>query len=137
MPCERGATMPPISRRQIDAVKSVRPFVPAKDFATSKLFYADLGFAVKPFGDTVAELSLGTHAFLLQDYYVEQWAQNFMMHMLVEGLTDWWGHIASLDLASRYGVQSPRAPKLESWGLNVAYVFDPSGVLWHIAEEPI
>jgi uncharacterized glyoxalase superfamily protein PhnB len=41
-----------------------------------------------------------------------------------------------LDLASRYGVQNPREPKWESWGLNVAYVFDPAGVLWHIAEIP-
>jgi hypothetical protein len=59
-------------------------------------------------------------AFLLQDYYVEQWAGNFVMHMLVDGLDAWWAHIASLDLASRYGVESPRAPKLESWGLVVA-----------------
>jgi uncharacterized glyoxalase superfamily protein PhnB len=41
-----------------------------------------------------------------------------------------------LDIASRYGVKSPRAPKLQSWGLNVAYLFDPAGVLWHIAALP-
>jgi uncharacterized glyoxalase superfamily protein PhnB len=35
-----------------------------------------------------------------------------------------------------YGVEAPRAPKLESWGLNVAYVFDPSGVRWRFAERP-
>jgi uncharacterized glyoxalase superfamily protein PhnB len=58
------------------------------------------------------------------------------MHALVTDLNRWWTHIASLDLASRYAVQSPRAPRLESWGLNVAYVFDPSGVLWHFAERP-
>jgi hypothetical protein len=27
------------------------------------------------------------------------------------------------------------APTLQPWGLVVAYVWDPSGVLWHIAEE--
>ena len=48
------------------------------------------------------------------------------MHVLVENLQDWWAHIASLDLASRYGVASPRPPKLEPWGLLVAYVFDPN-----------
>jgi len=42
----------------------------------------------------------------------------------------------SADLAARYGVENPRAPKLEPWGLTVAYVFDPSGVLWHFAELP-
>jgi uncharacterized glyoxalase superfamily protein PhnB len=41
-----------------------------------------------------------------------------------------------LNLDSRYGVKSPRAPKLQSWGLTVAYMFDPAGVLWHIAAVP-
>jgi len=61
-------------------------------------------------------------------------AKNFMMHLLVADLDEWWKHIASLNLAARHGVQEPRAPKLEPWGLKVAYVFDPAGVLWHIAE---
>jgi catechol 2,3-dioxygenase-like lactoylglutathione lyase family enzyme len=117
-------------------VEALRPFVPAKDFAISKRFYADLGFRVEPLGAGLAEMHLGPHSFLLQDFYVEQWAGNFMMHMLVDGLDRWWTHIAALDLAAGYGVESPRPPKLESWGLRVAYVFDPSGVLWHIAELP-
>jgi catechol 2,3-dioxygenase-like lactoylglutathione lyase family enzyme len=118
------------------SVKALRPFVPARDFEMSKRFYADLGFRVEPLGDTLAEMSIGAHSFLLQDHYVEQWAGNFMMHMLVDRLNEWWAEIAALDLASRYGVESPRPPKLEDWGLNVAYVFDPSGVLWHLAEVP-
>jgi uncharacterized glyoxalase superfamily protein PhnB len=81
-------------------------------------------------------MQIGAHSFLLQNFFVEEWAANFMMHVLVTNLDEWWKHIASLDLAGRYGVQSPRAPKLEPWGLNVAYVFDPSGVLWHSAERP-
>jgi uncharacterized glyoxalase superfamily protein PhnB len=117
-----------------DSVKALRPFFPARDFELSKRFYADLGFQEKALGEQVAEMRLGAHAFLLQDYYVPDWAGNFVMHMLVEGLDDWWAHIASLDLAARYGVEAPRPPKLEPWGLRVAYVFDPSGVLWHFAE---
>jgi hypothetical protein len=117
-------------------VKAMRPFVPAKDFAISKQFYADLGFRVEPLGDALAAMHLGPHSFLLQDFYVEAWADNFMMHMMVDDLDAWWEHVAALNLASRFGVKSPRAPKLESWGLNVAYLFDPAGVLWHIAAEP-
>jgi uncharacterized glyoxalase superfamily protein PhnB len=114
----------------------MRPFVPAKDFALSLRFYGDLGFAVDDLGDKLAELRLGPHSFLLQDYYVEQWAENFMMHMLVEDLATWWGHVEALELAGRYGVPPPQAPKRESWGLDVAYVIDPSGVLWHMASVP-
>ncbi|MGB6323063.1 MAG: VOC family protein [Xanthobacteraceae bacterium] len=117
-------------------VKAMRPFVPAKDFAISKQFYADLGFRVEPLGDALAAMHLGPHSFLLQDFHVEAWADNFMMHMMVDDLDAWWEHVAALNLASRFGVKSPRAPKLESWGLNVAYLFDPAGVLWHIAAEP-
>jgi hypothetical protein len=117
-------------------VKALRPFVPAKNFEISKQFYADFGFRVEPLGDSLAAMHLGLHSFLLQDYYVEEWAGNFVMHMLVDDLDAWWEHLTSLDIASRYGVKGPRAPKLESWGLNVAYVFDPSGVLWHIAALP-
>ena len=95
---------------------------------------AALGFRVDPLGDDLAEMRLGDHSFLLQNYFVEAWAANCMMHVMVMNLEAWWEHIASLDLPSHYQVQSPRAPKLEPWGLNTAYVFDPSGVLWHFAQ---
>jgi hypothetical protein len=117
-------------------VKALRPFVPAKNFAISKQFYADLGFRVEPLGDSIAAIHLGSHSFLLQDYYVEVWAENFVMHMFVDDLDAWWQHLTALDIASRYDVKSPRPPKLESWGLNVAYMFDTAGVLWHIAALP-
>jgi uncharacterized glyoxalase superfamily protein PhnB len=125
-----------ISSDLVASVKALRPFVPAKDFEISKRFYADLGFRVEPLGDSIAAMHLGSHSFLLQDYYVEVWANNFVMHMMVDDVDAWWEHLTSLNIVSRYGVRSPRAPKLESWGLNVAYLFDPAGVLWHIAAEP-
>ena len=118
----------------IPTIRSVRPFLPAKEFNTSLRFYEAIGFHVYPLGDTLAELSLGTHAFLLQGYYVKDWAENMVMHVLVNDLDAWWRHIASLDLANRFGVAPPAAPKAEPWGLTVAYVFDPCGVLWHFAE---
>jgi hypothetical protein len=117
----------------VGSVKALRPFVPAKDFAISKQFYADLGFRVEPLGDSIAAMHLGSYSFLLQDFYVEEWANNFVLHMFVDDLDAWWEHVSSLNLDSRYGVKSPRAPKLQSWGLTVAYMFDPAGVLWHIA----
>jgi uncharacterized glyoxalase superfamily protein PhnB len=58
-----------------------------------------------------------------------------MMHVLVEDVQDWWTHIASLNLVSKFGVGAPSAPRPEPWGLTVAYVWDPSGVLWHFAQE--
>lgn len=116
------------------SVRSMRPIVPAKAFEISKRFYVDLGFQPRQLTDNLVEMRLGAYAFILQGYYVEQWADNFVMHMSVSDLGLWWKHVVSLDLPSRYGVKRPRAPQSERWGL-VAGVIDPSGVLWRIAEE--
>jgi hypothetical protein len=119
----------------VEGVVAVRPFVPAKDFQVSQRFYADLGFQVVPLGDGVAHVGIGNFGFLLQNHFVQAWADNFMMHMLVSNLDLWWASISELRLNDRYNVRAPLPPKLEPWGLRVSYVFDPSGVLWHFAEE--
>ena len=115
-------------------VVALRPFLPAKDFDASLKFYADLGFTAARLGDSLASMKLGAFSFLLQKFDAPGFAANFMMQLLVDDLDAWWVHIAGLDLAKRYGVRAPRAPELQPWGLKVAYVFDPSGVLWHVAE---
>ncbi len=115
-------------------VMAMRPMVPAKDFEVSKRFYIELGFEPKILTDRLVEMQLGAFSFILQAYYVQQWADNFVMHMRVSDVKLWWDHIVRLDLASRYGVKT-RAPQMEDWGL-VAGVIDPSGVLWRIAEAP-
>lgn len=117
----------------IPGIRSIRPFLPAKDFERSLRFYKAIGFDSHKLGDTLAELSLGTHAFLLQGNYVKEWAENTVMHVLVEDVQAWWQYINSLDLANQFGVSPPAPPRVEPWGLTVAYVFDPSGVLWHFA----
>ena len=114
----------------------MRPFVPAKDFETSVNFYADLGFTVRRIDTGLAAMELGPFSFLLQNFFVEQWAHNFMMQLQVNDLDRWWQHIESLDLAAKYGVQPPRAPAVQPWGLTVTYVFDPAGVLWHVVQKP-
>jgi len=118
----------------IPKIRAFRPFLPAKEFETSLRFHKTIGFDAYQLGDTLAELSLGTHAFLLQGCYVKEWAENTVMHVLVTEVDAWCRHIDSLDLAHRFGVVPPAAPRVEPWGLTVAYVFDPSGILWHFAE---
>ena len=109
-----------------------RPFLPAQDFALSKSFYEKLGFTKLLDGD-VAIFGIGPTSFILQNYYQENC--NLMMQLMVDDLNAWWEHIESLDLAGTFGVEKPRSPALQPWGLRVAYVFDPSGVLWHVAQR--
>jgi hypothetical protein len=116
-------------------VVALRPFVPATDFEASANFYRDLGFTVRPLGDALAAIELGPFAFLLQKFYAENYANNYMMHLTVNNLNAWWKRIESLDLATKYGVRPPTAPALQPWGLTISYVVDPSGVLWHFAQN--
>jgi hypothetical protein len=116
-------------------VVAIRPFVPAKDFATCVRFYEELGFSSRLHGDSLASMSLGPFGFLLQEYDVPGFAGNFMMHMTVNDLDGWWQKISGLDLARRYGVRPPTAPEIQPWGLVITYVVDPTGVLWHIAQK--
>lgn len=111
-----------------------RPFVPAKDFAHSKRFYEALGLT-KLLDGEVAIFGIGSSSFLLQNYYQEDWAANFMMQLMVDDLDAWWAHIQALDLPANFGVPAPRAPALQPWGLRIAYLVDPAGVLWHVAQR--
>jgi hypothetical protein len=117
-------------------IRSMRPAVPAKDYALSLRFYAAVGFEIRTLAPNLSEIRLGPHAFLLQDFYVPEFADNFVMHLLVADCDAWWSHIDSLALARDFPVRAPIAPRLESWGLRVCYLFDPSGVLWQIASRP-
>ncbi|MGA8038192.1 MAG: VOC family protein [Candidatus Acidiferrales bacterium] len=122
--------------------ESARPFLPSKDFEASKSFYEALGFRKSLDGADVAIFGVGAGvfgnqgAFIVQRYYQKEWAQNFMMQLMVDDLDAWWAHIVSLDLPGKFGVQAPAPPAMQPWGLRVAYVFDPAGVLWHVAQRP-
>ena len=111
-----------------------RPFLPAKDFDLSKRFYEALGFE-KVLDSEVAIFNAGSGGFILQRYYQKDWAENFMMQLMVDDLDAWWAHIVSLDLPKRFGVPPPRPPSMQPWGLRIAYVVDPSGVLWHVSQR--
>ena len=110
----------------------VRPFLPARDFDLSKRFYEALGFEKLVDGD-VAIFRAGGSGFILQRYYQKEWAENFMMQLMVDDLDAWWQHIDALDLPRQFGVPPPKPPEIQPWGLRVAYVVDPCGVLWHVA----
>jgi uncharacterized glyoxalase superfamily protein PhnB len=117
-----------------DGAELARPFVPAKDFSLSKRFYEALGFE-KLLDGQVAIFGIGASSFVLQNAFQKEWAENFMMQLMVDDLDAWWAHIQSLDLANKFGVTPPKAPALQHWGLKVAYVYDPTGVLWHVCQR--
>lgn len=111
-----------------------RPFLPTKDMDASRAFYEALGFNKLLDGDVVI-FAAGTTSFILTRTYNQAWAGHSMMQLMVDDVEAWWRHIDSLDLPGRFGVPAPKPPALQPWGLTVAYVVDPSGILWHVAQR--
>lgn len=68
----------------------LKVFVPAKEFELSKKFYQDLGFTIPWSDNDLAYMHHGNASFLLQNFYVKELADNFMMHLLVEDVDAWW-----------------------------------------------
>jgi len=112
----------------------IKAFVPARDFELSKRFYQDLGFTVAWSSGDLAYLHAGDSSFLLQRFYVQQHAENFMMHMLVQDVDAWWAHVEAQALASRYDVRAS-PPEDRPWGIRDFILDDPTGVLWRIGQN--
>lgn len=112
----------------------IRPFLPTRDFDQSKRFYEALGFE-KVLDSEVAIFRAGSGGFILHRPLQEGATDNLMMQLMVDDLDAWWAHLSSLDLPARFGVPPPTAPRMQPWGLRVAYLVDPAGVLWHVAQR--
>lgn len=115
-------------------IAEIKAFVPAKDFELSKRFYKDIGFTMASEGGGVAYFHFDHVSFLLQDFCTENFAENFMMHILVEDVDAWWLHITNTNVAKKYGT---RIGLVESqpWGMRDFCITDPSGVLWRIGQN--
>ena len=121
----------------MDSILALRPFVPARDFELSKRFYQALDFELALEDDGIAIFELERFGFILQRFYHPDLAGNFMMQLLVRDLDAWWRRVDAADLPAQFEVKPPRAPAMQSWGLRVGFLVDPSGVLWHIAEARV
>lgn len=76
--------------------EQVRPFLPTKDFELSKRFYEALGFE-KVLDGEVAIFDAGSGGFVLQRHFVQAWAEQTMLQLMVDDLDAWWRHLDSLD----------------------------------------
>jgi uncharacterized glyoxalase superfamily protein PhnB len=115
-------------------VIEVKAFVPAKDFEVSKRFYQDIGFTMASEGGGVAYFRHGNSSFLLQDFCVQDHVNNFMMHLLVEDVDAWHRAITDSGVPERYKVRVGSVV-LQPWRMRDFELFDPSGVLWRIAQN--
>ncbi len=114
------------------AVVEVKAFVPARDFERSMAFYSALGFKRASNDDGIAYFHCGNASFLLQEFYVKELADNFMMHLLVEDVAAW--HAKASGVATEFGVRIGE-PEDQPWAMRDFVLTDPSGVLWRIGQN--
>lgn len=121
------------SKKDLETIE-LKAFVPSKDFERSKRFYQDLGFTIRWSSDELAYLNHGNSTFLLQNFYEKGLAENFMMHLSVKNVDDWWDHVKSQQIAEKYNVKVTE-PEQRPWKMRDFILIDPAGVLWRIAEN--
>ena len=113
-------------------IRSIRPFIGAKDFNISRSFYTKMDFQEVIIDSTLsyfaAEEGFG---FYLQNYYAKQWVENSMIFLEVTELKEWHTRIAALNLPLQFPNVKLSSIRSEKWGQEF-FLHDPSGVLWHI-----
>ena len=122
-----------IKLSNLDAIE-IKAFVPARDFELSKKFYLDLGFEV-PWSDSqLAYVRFQNCSFLLQNFYIKEHAENFVMHLLVESADSWWEKIQSSGIVDKYATFLS-SPEDRDWKMRDFTINDPSGILWRIGNN--
>ena len=114
------------------AVVEVKAFIPARNFALSMEFYEALGFTRASVFEDIAYFHCGESSFLLQDFFVKEHAANYQMHLLVANVDAW--HEKAKAVAERFNVKVGE-PENQPWAMRDFTLFDPSGVLWRIAQN--
>lgn len=116
-------------------INCIIPFVPAKDYELSLLFYGDLGFSKVVEIENATRLQMDGYGFWLQNYYIEEWANNFMLCLYVDDIESWWSKINNLNIEEKFGnTAKVLSMPHDQEGGRMMQITDPSGVLWHIRE---
>jgi len=111
-------------------IRSLKAYVPSKDFELSKRFYSALGFNMTPGWGGTADFEINGCQFRLQNEYVKDWAENFMFVIEVDDLQAWY-QLAQQVQAQAEFKKSVRItpPQIVDGVFTVLHVVDPTGVL--------
>lgn len=114
-------------------IKSIRPFIGAKNFELSRDFYRDLGFEEVVLEHNLSVFKNQDIAFYLQDYYSKEWIENTMIFVEIESADAYWEELLTLNLSEKYETIKLKPVRTMDWGKE-CFVHDPSGILWHFGE---
>ncbi|HEY4324240.1 MAG TPA: glyoxalase [Mucilaginibacter sp.] len=114
-------------------VRSIRPFIGAKNFEISRCFYLDLGFQESVLTHNMSYFKADEIGFYLQDAYVQDWIDNSMIFLEVDSVDRYWNELLALDLTTKYRGVKLTPIRVDHWGKE-CFLHDPSGILWHFGE---
>ncbi|WP_295767567.1 VOC family protein [uncultured Mucilaginibacter sp.] len=114
-------------------IKSLRPFIGAKNFDESRSFYRDLGFTETKLEPKLSVFQLENTAFYLQDYYAKDWVDNTMLFLEVNNVERYYEELKALNLSDKYSSVRLQPIRVMGWG-SECFLHDPSGILWHIGQ---
>lgn len=116
-----------------NSAESIRTFIGAKDYDISREFYHVWGFEEVVATAKLSYFHFGTAGFYLQDFYLKDWVENTMLFLEVKSLTDYWEILKAKNLTEKFEGVKLVEPTSFEWG-SEGFVYDPSGVLWHVGE---
>ena len=110
-------------------IRELVVYVPSHDFEISKAFYTALGFTLTEGWGGTMDCRLGGATFRLQNYYVKDWAENFMMKFDVDDVDTWHQHAKKVIDEGSYAHARYDTPELIGGDTKIFHVWDPCGVL--------
>ena len=116
-----------------DAIQSICPFIGAKDYELSRQFYRDFGFEEISVAPNMSYFRMGGFGFYLQEYFVKDWVDNSMVFLEVTNLKKQLALMKAKNLEAVHPRIRITEIHYNDWG-NEFFIYDPSGILWHIGE---
>ncbi|WP_031230410.1 VOC family protein [Asticcacaulis sp. YBE204] len=111
-----------------------RLFVPTKDFRRSIDFYSRMGWTSAYQDADLALMKLSPSHFFLQNAFVEAWAHNTMIHLVVDDATAWFETARRVKADGGFDEVTVHPPRREAYGALATHVLDPAGVLLFFAQ---
>jgi catechol 2,3-dioxygenase-like lactoylglutathione lyase family enzyme len=116
------------------AILDQRLFLPTKNFRRSIDFYSRLGWTSVYQDADLALMKMSPSHFFLQNAFVEAWAHNTMVHLVVDDATAWYEKAKQVKVDGGFAEVTVHPPRREAYGALATHVLDPAGVLLFFAQ---
>jgi hypothetical protein len=113
---------------------SLEPFVPSgNNFEGSKQFFKELGFDVNWDAGDYVGFQKDECKFILQRFDNEDFAENFMLSVVISDAQAFWKDVIEKQLPRKFGIRVSE-PRQQPYGKEVN-IIDLAGVCWHFVEH--